>query len=85
MSDLIKGLLQAPATQLDDVVKPKIEKWDDPPTALQVLEVLDIVVYDALASSFVVKVLEVVLDMAIKRENTTYEAVVAQATWRKKS
>jgi hypothetical protein len=77
-----KELLSAPDSQLDASVFPLIEKWNDEPTALQILEVLDHCVYGALASGFVMKLLEQMLSIAIKKENTTYEKVVENATWR---
>ena len=49
---------------------------------LEILEVLDYVIHGSLASGFVVTLLQVLLDQAIEREGTTYEAVVALASWR---
>jgi hypothetical protein len=76
------ALLKAPDTQLDAGMFPLIERWDDEPTTLQVLEVLDNCVYAGLASGFVIVLLENLLDMALTRENTTKEEVVKLATWR---
>lgn len=81
---LIQALLDAPDRQLDAKMKPLIEKWDKPPKALQVLEVLDWCVFGSLASGFLVTFFEILLTTAIEREGTTYAAVVAQATWREK-
>lgn len=81
--DLIQTLLKAPDRQLDARMKPLIEKWDKPAKAIQILEVLDHCVNGSLASGVVVRLFEILLGGAIKREETTYEAVVAQATWRK--
>lgn len=47
-----------------------------------VLEVLDQCVYAALASGFVIQVLETILNKAIEDENTTLEEVVKLAVWR---
>lgn len=82
MKELTQLLLQAPDSQLDSSVKPLIEKWSNPPTALQILEVADKVVYGSLGSDFTVQVLNVVLEDAISREQTTLSEVVKQATWR---
>lgn len=82
--DLISTLLAAPDSQLDARMKPYIEKWDKPAKAIQVLEVLDYCVNGSLASGIVVRVLEVLLGDAIKREGTSYAVVVEQATWRQK-
>ena len=80
--ELISLLISAPDTQLDSNVKPLIKKWDTPPKALQILEVLDACVHGGLASTLVVKLLEKFMHEAIQLEGTTYEALVAQATWR---
>lgn len=82
MSTLKDMLLQAPATQLDHSMFPLIEKWSDPETALQVLEVLDQCIYAALASGFTVTFLQSLYDVALTRENTTHEDIVKLATWR---
>lgn len=82
MDDLKRLLLEAPDSQLDAKMRPYIEKWDEPPTALQVLEVWDYCVHGSLASSFVLIALECLYDTAIAREGITREAVESQATWR---
>ena len=79
------SLLEAPTDQLDASVFPLIEKWNDEPTALQVLEVLDRCVYAGLASGFVIVLFENLLAMALKQENTTKEEVIKLATWRKET
>ena len=75
-------LLSAPDSQLDAQMKPYIEKWGTLPKTLEILEVLDYVIHGSLASGFVVTLLQVLLDQAIERVGTTYEAVVALASWR---
>ena len=82
MNELKQMLLTAPDGQLDASMFPLIEKWNDEPTALQILEVLDHCVYSALASGFVMVLLESMLDIAMKQENTTHEQLVENATWR---
>jgi hypothetical protein len=82
MDQLKQQLLTAPDSQLDAKVKPLIEKWSSPPKALEILEVLDMCVHGSSASGFVVNLLEVMLDASINEENTTYEKIVSQATWR---
>ena len=81
-AELKELLLQAPDTQLDASMFPLIEKWSDPETALQVLEVLDKCIFCSLASGFTVTLLQHLYDAALKRENTTNEEVSKQATWR---
>lgn len=82
MKELREHLLKAPDSQLDAAVKPMIEKWDEEPTPLQILEVLDLVIHDALGSSFMVSVLQAVYDTQCKAFNTTHEEVAKKATWR---
>lgn len=82
MKELAAMLLKAPDREIDAQMKPLIEKWSDPPTALQVLEVLDYCIHGALASGFVVAALQVVYDIRCKEENTTHDEVAKLATWR---
>ena len=82
MKALKEALLKAPDSQLDACMFPLIEKWDDNPTALQILEVLDECIYSALASGFVIVLLETMLDVAIKEENTILDDIVLNAVWR---
>ena len=84
MKALKEALLKAPDSQLDACMFPLIEKWDDNPTALQILEVLDECIYSALASGFVIVLLETMLDVAIKEENTILDDIVLNAVWRDK-
>ena len=58
-------------------------EWSDPPSALQILQVLDFSVHDALATGTIIIVLERLFEEALIRENVTRENVVSQATWRK--
>jgi hypothetical protein len=76
-------LLAAPDSQIDPAVLDIIRKWDDPETAANVLEALDCAAYCGGASGFAMGVLDILLQAAIKKENTTYEEVVKAATWRK--
>jgi hypothetical protein len=76
-------LLRAPDGQIAHSLFPLIQQWDTPPRAIQILEVLDQSARYALASDFAMGVLDKLLQIAIETENTTYEAVVEDATWRK--
>lgn len=80
---VIDYLLIAPDSQLDAAMKPFISKWQNPPKAIEILEVLDYCIHDALASGIVVIVLQTMYNAAIKIENTTHEEVIKYATWRK--
>lgn len=83
MKELIEHLLNAPDSQLDAVMKPLIEKWSDPPTPIQVLEVLDHCINGSLSSGFVVQVLQIMYDIACKASGTTHEDVIKNAAWRR--
>jgi hypothetical protein len=83
LSDLKTLMLQAPNEQLDHSMFPLIEKWDDVPKAIQILEVLDNCIYYALASDFAVKALQIMLDYAMENEKTTLEQLEPLAVWRK--
>lgn len=82
MKEAIEVLLRAPNSQLDDTAKLMIEKWDCPPSTLQVLEVLDSCTHGALASGFVIGILDVLYDTRCKEEGTTHEEVAKRAAWR---
>lgn len=83
MNKIINELLKAPDTQLDQIVKDQIKLWDNPPKSLQILHTLDDCVHGALCSDFCITVLQILLDVACKEENTTYDEVVKLADWRK--
>ena len=75
-------LITAPEDQLDPSLVSLVKSWDEEPTALQILELLDKAAFSAGASEFVMHVLQEFLSLALVEEDTTYEAVVAQAYWR---
>ena len=83
--DIRKLLLAAPDGQLDACMKPLIEKWNDIPTALQILEVVDQCIYAALASGFTLTIMQSMLAEAIQKEGTTHEELVKLATWRNRT
>lgn len=85
MSVLIETLLEAPDSELDACMFPLIEKWNDPPTSLQVLEVLDECVHSALANGFVITLFEALLDKCLAIENKTIDDILPSATWRDRS
>lgn len=82
MSNIRDMLLEAPEGQLDACMHEKIRAWDDAPTSLQILEVLDDCIYAALASGFVVTLLQALLDGALKREHRTLDDILPFAFWR---
>lgn len=79
----IKSLLQqAPNEQLDSSVQPMIAAWGEPPTSLQVLEVLDQCAHSALASQFTMGVLNIMLELRLDAEGKTMQDITPLATWR---
>lgn len=81
---LVKLLMIAPDSQLDESMKPLVAKWDDPPKALQILEVLDKCAHAALASDFTMEVIDTLWERACDREGITKDECIKKATWRKK-
>lgn len=75
--------LRAPETQIGVHTMATIQEWDDSPTALQILKTIDSAIHVSDCTTFVIRTLEVYLDNAIEKEQTTYEAVAKLATWRK--
>lgn len=77
-------LLTAPDGQLDASMFPLIEKWDESPTALQLLEVIDNCIYAGLASGFVVSMLQSLYEIARDNEGKTREQIEELAVWRQR-
>jgi hypothetical protein len=67
---------------MDACLKPLIEKWSDPVTALEVLEVLDRAIQGGLTSSFATYALQEMYQTTLEAEGTTHEEVVKLAVWR---
>jgi len=75
-------MLECPDNQLDPSIKEDIKKnWNDEPSALQILRILDSCVASG-QGPLAVKALELLLNQAIDEEATTYEALVKRAAWR---
>jgi len=66
----------------DPVAKDTVRQWSPEPTALEVLETLDLCINGSLCSSFEIKVLTMLYDMAREAEGKTHEQVAAVAPWR---
>lgn len=82
MKQIVELLLSAPDSQLDDQAKELIKLWDECPKALQILKVLDVCAYAALASDTTMTILDIMYKTALKAEGKTHEDMVALATWR---
>lgn len=85
MSELGNILLEFSNRELDASMKPLIQKWSDPPKAIEILKVLDHCINGSLASGFVVAALQASYAAALKAESTTHEALLPLATWRRAS
>ena len=83
MKELKELLLQAPDGHIAQSALLTIEKWDEEPKAIQILETLDMCVHYGLSSGFATGVLEMLLNRALELENKTYEEIVELAVWRK--
>lgn len=75
-------LLTATDMQIDASMKPLIEKWEEPPTPIQILEVLDHCIHGALANGLIVTVLQMMYAESCAKANTSHEEVVKNASWR---
>ena len=82
MTELKDILLTAPDTMLDASMKPLLQNWSSPPTALQVLEVLDKCIFSSLANGAVIIVLRGEYELRLKEEKTTHDELVERAVWR---
>lgn len=78
-------LLEAPDTQLDKNMQPLVMQWNNPPSAIQILEVLDHCVHGALASGIVITLLQQQLKTQLVAENISREELNKQAHWRNES
>jgi hypothetical protein len=85
MSIIKEILLKVPDDALDKSMSLLVANWNDPPTAIQILEVLDYCILGSLTTGMVVLVLQNEYNNALDREQTTHEEVVKLATWRKQN
>jgi len=75
--------LEVPDSQMAEVIKDIIrEKWDDEPSAIQILEAIDYCVHYGASSDFVVSVLDGYMHAALQCEGKTFEELISEATWR---
>jgi len=76
--------LSAPESQIDPVLFKSIEKWSNPPSAVQILHTLDHAIYGSLATGWVVSTLQDFLTKRLDTEGLTYEQVeeTANKMWR---
>ena len=84
MNELKQLLLDAPEDQIDAGARQSIATWSEPPKALEIFRTLDECVYGAMASGFVVQVLETMLVVQSKGENLTRDQLEELAVWREK-
>lgn len=82
MKEVVQVLMSAPDSELDAQAKELIKEWDECPKALQILKVLDVCAYAALASDTAMTVLDIMYKTALKAEGMTHDDAVKLATWR---
>lgn len=80
--DLKELLLTAPDSQLDAAMKTLVKAWDNEPTPIQLLEVLDHCIHGSMSSGMIVTLLQLTYKQACENALTTHEEVVKNATWR---
>lgn len=83
-SDIKRLMLDAPEGQLDASMLPLIESWGNPPSSLQILEVIDHCIYAGLASGFAVSAFQALLNIRLHEEGKKLEDITSFATWRNK-
>lgn len=82
LQQLKANLQAAPSDILDACMQPLIAKWEAPPSALQILEVLDQCIHSSLAVGLVIELLQRTYATACILEGLTNDEVVKQAHWR---
>lgn len=83
INSIVEGLLKLSDDVFDGMMKELVQKWNSPPTALQILEVTDKCIYGSLTSNAVVCILQIMYRDTMERENTTHEEIEKLAVWRK--
>ena len=75
--------LQAPTNVIDESIRAMIrDKWDDEPTSIQILEVVDHVVQWGAGSDLAVHLLDIRLHAALDSEKKSLEDILPDAVWR---
>ena len=82
MKNLKDILLSYFTESFNQSLREKIELWENPPKAIQILEILDECIYGALATGSIIIILEASLKNAMNKENTNLEELLKSATWR---
>lgn len=80
--ELVEGLLNAPESQLDKTILADIKNWNYEASALDILFILDKITYFSLASEFVVGIFQLLLDQAMEDEDTNFDDLSLQRTWK---
>lgn len=80
--EMVQALLKFSDRSLDPAMKEKMRGWSDPPRAIEVLEVVDKIIFGSLATGVILSTLQMGLDQLIEREGITHEELVKDAVWR---
>ena len=82
MDPMAALILEAPKGQIDPSLKPLIEKWDEVPKSIQILEALDKAIHVGGASGFAMRLFNLLYADALEREDKTHEDNIPLAVWR---
>lgn len=79
--ELVDLILEAPDSQLDESVFNDIKGWNLEPSALDILFILDKIVYFSLGSEFTVSMFGMVLAQAMIEEDIDMDELTSQRNW----
>ena len=79
--EFIDTILDAPDSQLDESVFEDIKGWNLEPTSLDILFVLDKIVYASLGSEFTVTMFGMLLAQSLIEEKMSMDELLSQRDW----
>lgn len=82
VASVVAFLKAAPHGEIDTIAVDKIKTWCDDVSSLQVLEVLDMCIYGALASPIALTAIDHLYDYLLEIENKTHDDNLPYAHWR---
>lgn len=82
MQHLKQILLNAPESAFEPALKELVESWDEEPTALELLRLLDEAAYIGGANEAVMQILDRCLHDRLGIEGITMDDLIGEAAWR---
>ena len=79
---LVAFLKAAPHGEIDTFAVDKMKTWGELPSSLEVLEILDMCIYGALASPIAITAIKQLYSYLLESENKTHDDNVPYAHWR---